>query len=74
MTKRSASTDTLPGVGTTKPGVLIHLDPEFIQRVDDFRYQHRFPSRAAAMRFLMEWALNLADSGSEAMDHLKPPR
>jgi len=30
---------------------------ELIQRIDDFRFKHRFESRAEATRFLLEWAL-----------------
>lgn len=31
---------------------------DLIKRVDDFRFKNRFNSRADAMRFLMEWALD----------------
>ena len=39
---------------------LIHfLMPEdLIQAIDDFRFAHRFPSRAAAIKWLLEWALS----------------
>ena len=38
---------------------LIHLvvDELLKARLDDFRFAHRFPSRAAAMKWLLEWAL-----------------
>jgi hypothetical protein len=37
----------------------VHLlfDAEFTKRIDDFRYQHRFPTRAAAIKWLLEQAL-----------------
>lgn len=38
---------------------LVHfvLEPEAIKKVDDFRFQHRFVSRSAAIKWLLEWAL-----------------
>ncbi len=30
---------------------------ELVQRIDDFRFKHRFESRAEAARFLLDWAL-----------------
>lgn len=35
----------------------IAVPKELIRRIDDFRFQHRFDSRAEAARFLLEWAL-----------------
>ncbi len=39
---------------------LIHfvIPPELLKRIDDFRFAHRFPSRAAAIKWLLEWALD----------------
>lgn len=39
---------------------LLHilLPVELIERIDDFRFKHRFPSQAAAVRWLLEWALS----------------
>lgn len=34
------------------------MSEELIKRVDDFRFENRFNTRAEAMRFLMEWALD----------------
>lgn len=28
-----------------------------LQEIEDYRFTHRFPSRTAAIRFLIEWAL-----------------
>lgn len=43
---------------SAKP-TLIHLlvDESLKAMLDDFRFQHRFPSRAAAMKWLLQWAL-----------------
>ena len=30
---------------------------EFIEKIDDYRFKHRFNTRAEAIRFLIEWAL-----------------
>jgi len=30
---------------------------EFIEKIDDYRFKHRFKTRAEAIRFLIEWAL-----------------
>ena len=30
---------------------------EFIERIDDYRFEHRFQTRSEAIRFLIEWAL-----------------
>ncbi len=49
----------------------IMLDAEELAAVDDFRFQRRMPSRAAAVRELMKRGLNAegfstADSGSKS--------
>ena len=31
---------------------------ELLAKLDDFRFKHRLPSRAAAIRWLLEWALS----------------
>ena len=33
------------------------IGEDLLQRIDDFRFAHRFPSRAAAIKWLIEWAL-----------------
>jgi hypothetical protein len=40
-----------------KPLITLIMDPDLIQRLDDFRFERRFPSRAAAIKWLLEWAL-----------------
>lgn len=41
---------------------LVHtlLEAALLERIDDFRYAHRFPSRAAAMKYLLNWSLEKA--------------
>ncbi len=38
--------------------VNIMIPKELIERIEDFRFENRISTRAEAMRFLMEWALN----------------
>lgn len=34
------------------------VEPELLQKLDDFRFKNRFASRAAAIKRLLEWALD----------------
>ena len=43
-------------MATTKL-VNVLMEPDMIERLDDFRYTKRFPSRAAAIKWLLTWAL-----------------
>ena len=36
------------------------IDTELLDRIDDFRFDNRFPTRAGAIRWLLEWALRKA--------------
>lgn len=44
-------------MATDKPLLNFVIDPELLKKVDDFRYKHRFPTRAAAIKWLLEAAL-----------------
>jgi hypothetical protein len=33
------------------------IDSDLLARIDDFRFSRRFKSRAAAMKFLIDWSL-----------------
>lgn len=35
----------------------IAVPKDLIERIDDYRFENRFPSRAEAARFLLEYAL-----------------
>lgn len=39
---------------------LVHMlfDNALIKRIDDFRFAHRFQSRTATVRWLIQWALS----------------
>jgi hypothetical protein len=41
-----------------KPYLNFVVEEQLLKRVDDFRYKHRFPTRAAAIKWLLDWALN----------------
>ena len=43
---------------TDKPLLNFVSEPELLTRVDDFRYKNRFPTRAAAIKWLLAWALD----------------
>lgn len=40
-----------------KPTIIFVMDPEELADVDDYRFQHRFSSRAAAIKWLLRWAV-----------------
>lgn len=42
---------------STKPLLHIVMDQELIDRIDDFRFANRFPSRAATVKWLIEQSL-----------------
>jgi small subunit ribosomal protein S21 len=40
-----------------KPFLHFVVDENLLKRVDDFRFRNRFPTRAAAIKWLLDWAL-----------------
>lgn len=59
----------------------IMLSPEELKAVDNFRFEHRMPSRAAAVRELLRYGLGAVGAvidntgvGSREYGLLKPPR
>jgi hypothetical protein len=40
-----------------KPYLNFVIEPELLKRLDDFRFRHRFPTRAGAIKWLIDWAL-----------------
>jgi hypothetical protein len=40
-----------------KPYLNFVVDEKLLERVDDFRFKNRFPTRAAAVKWLLDWAL-----------------
>jgi hypothetical protein len=45
-------------MGSEKPFLSFVIEPEFLKRIDDFRFKHHFESRAAAIKWLLDWALS----------------
>jgi len=41
-----------------KPYLNFIVEPDLLKRLDDFRYKNRFPTRAAAIKWLLDWALD----------------
>ncbi len=39
--------------------VMLHVvvRPDLLKRLDDYRFEKRFPSRSAALKYLLDWAL-----------------
>ncbi len=42
---------------TTKPILNFVVDPDLLRRLNAYRFANHFESRAAAVKFLLEWAL-----------------
>ena len=42
---------------STKPLLTFVVELDLLKRIDDYRYAHRFSSRAGAIKHLLEWAL-----------------
>lgn len=40
-----------------KPFLNFVVDEDLREQLDDFRFANRFPSRAAAIKWLLKWAL-----------------
>ena len=36
----------------------LSIPGKLVERIDDFKFEQRFVTRAGAMRYLMTWALN----------------
>jgi metal-responsive CopG/Arc/MetJ family transcriptional regulator len=43
---------------STKPYLNFVIEPDLLKRLDDFRYKQQFPTRAAAVKALLSWALS----------------
>lgn len=42
------------------------IDPDLLKAIDDFRFSNRFPTRAAAIKWLLAWALKQNPSVPES--------
>jgi hypothetical protein len=45
-------------MASEKPLLNFVIEPDLLKKIDDFRYKQRFPTRAAAIKWLLEYALN----------------
>ncbi len=45
-------------MASDKPFLSFVIEPELLKRLDDFRFKNRFESRAAAIKWLLSWALD----------------
>jgi metal-responsive CopG/Arc/MetJ family transcriptional regulator len=43
---------------TKKPQILLTVDDELLERIDDYRYTNRIPSRSEAVRRLLAGSLD----------------
>jgi hypothetical protein len=44
-------------MSSDKPFLSFLVDPELLKRLDDWRFKNRFATRAAAIKWLLDWAL-----------------
>ena len=44
-------------MATDKLLLNFYVEPEMLKRIDDFHHKHRFKNRAAAIKWLLDWAL-----------------
>lgn len=49
---------TLATMPREKPLIQFVMEKERIRRIDTWRYAHEFPTRAAAIKWLLEFALD----------------
>jgi hypothetical protein len=45
-------------MGSEKPLLNFVIEPDLLKRIDDFRFKQRFQARAAAIKWLLDWALS----------------
>jgi hypothetical protein len=53
-------------MSTDKPLLNFVIEPELLKRLDDYRFKHRFDSRAAAIKWLLDAALKAKLAPKEA--------
>ena len=55
-------------VPTEKPRFTIVVDEGMLKRIDDFRFENRYPSRSAATLELIRLGLEQVEKGQEKAD------
>lgn len=53
------------GMPSEKPFLHFNVEPELLERIDNFRFEHRFDSRAAAIKWLLSWSLSQEPNASD---------
>ena len=53
---------------TEKPRYTVIVDDELLKRIDDFRFENRYPSRSAATLELIRLGLEQVEKGQEKAD------
>jgi hypothetical protein len=56
---------------TTKPLLNFHVEQKLLDRVDAYWHKHKFPNRAAAVRWLLMYALAQNPKPPEAKESSK---
>lgn len=59
-------------MASTKPLITVVMDDEQLKRLDDFRFAHRFPSRGAAIRHLID--VGIAAETSTPAEQAEPEK
>lgn len=52
-------------MATNKPRFLVTVDEELFRKIDDFRFEHRYPSRSAAAAYLIQEGLKAAQKNQQ---------
>jgi metal-responsive CopG/Arc/MetJ family transcriptional regulator len=55
-------------MATDKPKVLLILDDDLLERIDDYRYENRIPSRNKAIRILIDESLKAYECKKEDLN------
>ena len=53
---------------TEKPRYTVIVDEELLKKIDDFRFENRYPSRSAATLELIRLGLEQVEKGQEKAD------
>ena len=46
-------------MATDKPRILLTVDEDMLERIDDYRYENRIPTRSEAIRRLIDESLKI---------------
>ena len=65
-------TDATAGAAKRLQYLNFVIEPEFLERIDDWRFKHRFPTRAAAVKFLLKAALQAGEQRALRFDAKSP--